>query len=231
VPIPEPGVAARLAALHERIAAAARACGRDPGGIGLVAVSKRHPAEAVEAAYAAGQRAFGENYPQEAIEKISRLALPDIEWHFIGRIQSNKTRPIAEHFAWVHGLADLRHAERLADQRPAELPPLHLCLQVNLTGEASKGGVSEADLPALARAAAGLPRLRLRGLMTMTDPAAPPAAQRATFRRLRLLKERLSAQGLDLDTLSMGMSDDLEAAIAEGATLVRVGTAVFGPRA
>jgi pyridoxal phosphate enzyme (YggS family) len=197
----------------------------------LLAVSKTKPAAAVAAAYAAGQRAFGENYLQEAMGKIEALAELDIEWHFIGRLQSNKTRPVAEHFAWVHGLAELRHAERLAAQRPAGREPLNICLQVNLSGETSKAGVDEHALPALAAAVAALPGLRLRGLMTMPDPQSPPAAQRALFARLRRLRDQLNAAGLALDTLSMGMSADLEDAIAEGATWVRVGTAIFGSRA
>lgn len=223
-------IAQQLRAVRERIAAAARASGRDPGAVQLLAVSKTKPAAAVATAYAAGQRAFGESYVQEALDKIATLAELDIEWHFIGRLQSNKTRAVAEHFAWVHSLSELRHAERLATQRPAALGPLNVCLQVNLSGEDSKGGVSAAGLAPLAQAVAALPGLRLRGLMTLPDPDRPRVTQRATFRRLGELRNALNADGLGLDTLSMGMSDDLEDAVAEGATWVRIGTAIFGSR-
>ena len=220
-----------LQKVHARIAAAARDCGRDPADITLLAVSKTRPATDIAAAYACGQRAFGENYLQEAEAKIDALADLAIDWHFIGRIQGNKTRPVAERFAWVHGLASARHAQRLNDQRPADLPPLQVCLQVNLSGEASKEGVSEDEALALARTVAQLPHLTLRGLMTLPAPSDDPAEQRAVFARLAALKARINREtGLAMDTLSMGMSDDLEAAVCEGATLVRIGTAVFGPR-
>lgn len=227
---PDP-IAMRLAAVRARITAAARAAGRPADSVHLLAVSKTRPAADLRAAYAAGQRAFGENYLQDALAKVEALTdLPDLEWHFIGRVQSNKTRAIATHFSWLHSLDRLEHARRLAQQRPPQLAPLQLCLQVNLSGEASKGGVTPAALPALAAAVAELPRLRLRGLMTLPDPQADASTLHATFRRLRELGETLTASGLALDTLSMGMSADLEPAIAEGATWVRVGTALFGPR-
>jgi pyridoxal phosphate enzyme (YggS family) len=184
----------------------------------------------VREAAAAGLRAFGENYVQEGTDKIREAALPGLEWHFIGPLQSNKTRPVAEHFAWAHSVDRLKTAERLSGQRPDALPPLQVCLQVNISGEETKSGVAPQDLPALARAVAKLPRIALRGLMAIPAPAAGFAAQREPFGRLRRLFEQLLGEGLALDTLSMGMSDDLEAAIAEGATLVRVGTAIFGER-
>ncbi len=221
---------ARLLAVRARIEKAARAAGRDPTGIRLLAVSKTRPPEDIRALFALGQRAFGENYPQEAEAKLAALADLGIEWHHIGIIQGNKTRLLAAHFAWVHGLADPRHGRRLSDQRPSHLPPLNLCIQVNVSGELSKGGVHPEEVDPLARDIAGLPRVRLRGLMAIPEPATDPAAQRRPFRQLRELRDRLNAGGLELDTLSMGMSDDLEAAIEEGATLVRIGTALFGPR-
>lgn len=178
----------------------------------------------------AGMRRFGENYLQEALEKIAALQELDLEWHFIGPIQSNKTRPIAEHFDWVHSVDRLKLARRLSEQRPAGLPPLNICLQVNVSGEQSKSGITLQELPALAQEVATLPRLRLRGLMAIPAPAAGLEAQRQPFRQMRFALEQLIAEGLELDTLSMGMSGDLEAAIAEGATLVRIGTALFGPR-
>jgi pyridoxal phosphate enzyme (YggS family) len=196
----------------------------------LLAVSKTHPADVLRSAAAAGQRRFVESYLQEALEKIAALAGHNLEWHFIGPLQSNKTRPIAEHFAWVHSVDRLKVAERLSAQRPERLPPLNVCLQVNVSGEASKSGCTLTELPALAQAVAKLPRLRLRGLMTIPAPSEDPAQQRLPFRRLREAQEQLIAEGLELDTLSMGMSDDLGAAIAEGATLVRVGSALFGAR-
>lgn len=220
----------RLAAVHRRIRQAAAACGRASEDVQLLAVSKTKPVTDVRAALDAGQRAFGENYLQDALPKIEALRDRDVEWHFIGRVQSNKTAEISRHFDWVHGLDDLRHAQRLDRQRPADLPPLQVCLQVNLSGEASKGGVSPERLPALAEAVAVLPHLRLRGLMTMPDPHSPPARQRAAFAALRGLRDRLRTAGLTLDTLSMGMSGDMEAAIAEGATIVRIGTDIFGAR-
>jgi pyridoxal phosphate enzyme (YggS family) len=198
----------------------------------LVAVSKTCPADAVREAVGAGQRDFGENYVQEAIAKI--VALEDlrsrIAWHLIGPLQSNKTRDVAAHFDWVHSIDRLKLAQRLSEQRPAQLPPLQVCLQVNISGEPSKSGVAPAEALALARAVASLPRLRLRGLMSIPEPAADFASQRVPHRALRELMATLVAEGLALDTLSMGMSADLEAAIAEGATQVRVGTAIFGAR-
>ncbi|HWP95122.1 MAG TPA: YggS family pyridoxal phosphate-dependent enzyme [Gammaproteobacteria bacterium] len=223
-------IGANLAAVRARIAAAARRYGRRPEDITLVAVSKAQPAAAIVAALEAGQRHFGENYPQEALEKMRALEAPKIVWHFIGRLQANKTRTVAERFAWVHSLDRARIAERLDAQRPASLPPLDVCLQVNVSGETTKGGVMPDALPELAAAVAALPRLRLRGLMALPAPAADFEAQRLPFRRLRALFDELRAHGFALDTLSMGMSADLEAAIAEGATLVRVGTAIFGAR-
>ena len=193
-------------------------------------MSKTFGAEAVIAARAAGQRAFGESYVQEAVEKIATVADPGIEWHFIGPLQSNKTRLVAEHFDWVHSVSSLRIARRLSEQRPASRGPMSICLQVNVSGEASKAGVSEAELPALASEVATLPGLRLRGLMCIPAPAEGFAAQRAPFAELARMLQRLRGAGMDVDTLSMGMSDDLEAAIAEGATWVRVGTAIFGSR-
>ncbi len=220
----------RLSATLERIARAAANAGRRPDQVRLIAVSKTQPVAAILSAYQAGQRAFGENYLQEALPKIARLDGRGIEWHYIGRLQSNKTGDIARHFAWVHGLDKLKHARRLSEQRPAALPPLKLCIQVNLSGETSKGGVSPALLPALARDVAALPRVALRGLMTLPDPNSGPAAQRAVFLALRDHLAELNQSGMTLDTLSMGMSGDLEDAIAAGATLVRVGTDIFGPR-
>lgn len=214
-----------------RIARAAVAAGRDPAGVRLLAVSKTWPAESVREAAAAGQRAFGENYVQEGVAKVEALADLELEWHFIGPLQSNKTRLVANRFAWVHSIDRLKIAERLAEQRDVHLPPLDVCIQVNVSGEASKSGVAPADLPELARAVASLPRLRLRGLMAIPEPTPDVALQRARFASLRMLRDELNAAGLGLDTLSMGMSDDLEAAIAEGSTMVRVGTAIFGARA
>lgn len=223
-------IAARLQHVHQRIATAAHACGRSPTEVQLLAVSKTKPGSAIRAAFGAGQRAFGENYPQEALGKMVELADLPIEWHFIGRVQSNKTRAIAENFAWVHGLAELRHALRLNTQRPPQLPPLNICIQVNLSGEASKGGVAVAELSGLARAVMSLPRLRLRGLMTMPDPDTPRAVQRAVFTALANARAELAGHGIELDTLSMGMSGDLEDAIGAGSTMVRIGTALFGAR-
>ena len=227
-------IGTRLQAVRGRIAEACREAGRDANSVTLLAVSKTFGPEAVRAAHAAGQRAFGENYVQEALAKMEALAdlRAQTEWHFIGPLQSNKTRPVAEAFDWVHSVDRLRIAQRLAEQRPAWLPPLNLCLQVNVSGEASKSGVAPAELPALAEAVAALPaaRVRLAGLMSIPEPSADGATQRAAHRRLRGLRDELRARGLALDTLSMGMSGDLEAAIAEGSTLVRVGTAIFGAR-
>lgn len=226
-------ISANLQAVRVRIAEACRAAGRSPAEVQLLAVSKTWPTEALRAAFDAGQRAFGESYVQEALSKIA--ALDDLagamEWHFIGPLQSNKTRAVAEHFAWLHSLDRPKIAERLAAQRPAGLPPLQVCIEVNVSGEASKSGCDAQGLSALARLVAGLPNLRLRGLMAIPAPTGDLERQRAAFARLRLLRERLQAEeGLMLDTLSMGMSHDLEAAILEGATMVRVGTAIFGAR-
>lgn len=216
-----------IAKVHARIREAAQASGRDPREVQLLAVSKTKPAADLREAFACGQHDFGENYLQEALAKQTELADLELTWHFIGPIQSNKTKPIAEHFAWVHSVDRLKIAERLSAQRPVHLPPLNICLQVNVSGEASKSGCMPEELPALARAVAELPNLRLRGLMAIPEPTEDRAAQHAAFARLRELRDGL---GLDLDTLSMGMSHDLEAAIAEGATWVRIGTALFGAR-
>ena len=223
-------LAGRLEAVQARIAAAAAAAGRPAGSVRLLAVSKTRPAEDVRALYACGQIAFGENYVQEAEAKMAALTGLAIEWHHIGRIQANKARFIAEHFHWVHGVANERHAHRLSEQRPARLPPLNICIQVNVSAEASKSGVAIAAVEPLARAIATLPNLRLRGLMAIPEPAADLDTQRRPFCALREVRDRLRAAGLELDTLSMGMSDDLEAAVLEGATIVRIGTALFGPR-
>lgn len=220
-------IAENSATVLERIAAASRTAGRDPATVGLLAVSKTKPAAALREAAAAGLRDFGENYLQEALDKQPALADLPLVWHFIGPIQSNKTRAIACHFDWVHSVDRLKIAQRLAEQRPPEHGPLNICLQVNVSGEASKSGCYPDDLPALAAAVSQLPNLRLRGLMAIPEPTEDPASQRAAFARLRTLSEALN---LGLDTLSMGMSQDLEAAIAEGATWVRVGTALFGAR-
>jgi hypothetical protein len=218
--------------VHSRIASACASAGRAVQAVTLLAVSKTQPASAVREAAAAGQRAFGENYVQEALDKIAELAdlRSQLEWHLIGPLQSNKTRVVAEAFDWVHSVDRLKIAQRLSDQRPPHLAPLQLCLQVNISGEDSKSGVAPADVPALAQAVAALPRVTLRGLMAIPEPAADAQAQRAPHRALRELLAQLQAQGLAVDTLSMGMSADLEAAVAEGATMVRIGTALFGAR-
>ncbi|TAK89842.1 MAG: YggS family pyridoxal phosphate-dependent enzyme [Burkholderiaceae bacterium] len=225
-------IAANLQAVHQRVAHAAQVAGRPADSIRLLAVSKTFSATEVEAAFEAGQHAFGENYVQEALDKMAALSplRAQLEWHMIGPLQSNKTRPIAEHFDWVHSVDRLKIAERLSAQRPQNLPPLQLCLQVNVSGEASKSGVAPDEVLPLARAIATLPRLQLRGLMAIPAPVSALEQQRQPFRALRLLLEQLNRDGLQLDTLSMGMSDDLEAAILEGATLVRIGTAIFGKR-
>ncbi|HAC68616.1 MAG TPA: YggS family pyridoxal phosphate-dependent enzyme [Pseudomonas sp.] len=220
-------IAENSATVLERIAAASRTAGRDPATVGLLAVSKTKPAAALREAAGAGLRDFGENYLQEALDKQLELADLPLVWHFIGPIQSNKTRAIASHFDWVHSVDRLKIAQRLAEQRPPERGPLNICLQVNVSGEASKSGCHPDELPALATGVSQLPNLRLRGLMAIPEPTDDPASQRAAFARLRTLSEALN---LGLDTLSMGMSQDLEAAIAEGATWVRIGTALFGAR-
>jgi pyridoxal phosphate enzyme (YggS family) len=223
----------KLQQLRQRIADACTAAQRPVQSVTLLAVSKTFPADAVREAHAAGCRAFGENYVQEALAKIEALAAlrARLEWHLIGPLQSNKTREVAAAFDWVHTVDRLKIAERLAAQRPEHLPPLNVCVQVNVSGEASKSGVAPAELPALARAVAALPRLRLRGLMSIPQAVEGFDAQRAPHWRLHALFDALRADGLALDTLSMGMSSDLEAAIAEGATIVRIGTALFGQRA
>jgi pyridoxal phosphate enzyme (YggS family) len=218
-------------AVWARIELAARAAGRDPATVGLVAVSKTFPPAAVRAVHRLGQRAFGENYVQEALAKMDALAdLPDLEWHLIGPLQGNKARVAAERFAWVHTVDRLKIAEKLAAARPPELPPLSVCVQVNISGEVTKSGVAVDAAAALAAAIAPLPRLKLRGLMGIAEPTADAARQREQMRRLRECLAACRAAGLAMDTLSMGMSADLEAAIAEGATLVRVGSAIFGER-
>jgi pyridoxal phosphate enzyme (YggS family) len=220
----------RVQEVRDRVARAALSAGRSAQSVTLLAVGKAQPLELVAAAAGCGVTDFGENYLSEALERIAALQNPALTWHFIGRIQSNKTRPIAEHFAWVHALDRLSVAERLSAQRPFHAPPLNVCLQVNLAGEPSKGGVAGAELPALAAAVAQLPRLRLRGLMCIPPEETEPSRQRAWFAALRILQEKLNAAGAGLDTLSMGMSGDFEAAILEGATIVRLGTALFGSR-
>ena len=220
-------IADNIAQVEARIRAAALAVQRDVTSVHLLAVSKTKPAAALRDAYAAGLRDFGENYLQEARAKQVELADLPLCWHFIGPIQSNKTRDIAEHFAWVHSVDRLKIAQRLSEQRPADLPPLNICIQVNVSGEASKSGCTPADLPALAAAISALPRLKLRGLMAIPEPTEDRAEQDAAFAQVRTLQERLN---MGLDTLSMGMSHDLESAIAQGATWVRIGTALFGAR-
>jgi hypothetical protein len=223
-------IALNMQAVHARIAAAAARSGRPASDIALLAVSKTFPPSYIEEARSAGQRAFGESYAQEGVKKITALARLDLEWHFIGPIQSNKTRLIAEHYHWVHGIDREKIAARLAAARPPHLPPLNVCIQVNVSGEGSKSGVAPGEERALADAIAGLPRLRLRGLMAIPEPTEDLALQRRRYALLRELKDRLAGAGHSVDTLSMGMSDDLESAIAEGATIVRVGSAIFGPR-
>jgi pyridoxal phosphate enzyme (YggS family) len=227
-------IADKLAQVHSRIASACAAAGRPVQSVTLLAVSKTFGIDAIAAAHAAGQRRFGENYVQEGIEKIALLEVlrPRPEWHLIGPLQSNKTRVVAESFDWVHSVDRLKIAERLSAQRPAQLAPLSICLQVNVSGEASKSGLAPGEVAPVAHALAALPRLRLRGLMAIPEAAAAsdPAAQRRPFHALRVLFDRLCGEGLALDTISAGMSDDLEAAILEGATMVRVGSAIFGGR-
>ncbi len=223
-------ISANLQAVRARIVHAARAADRPAESIMLLAVSKTFGAAQVMECHAAGQRAFGENYVQEALDKIAALGGGAIEWHMIGPIQSNKTRAIAEHFQWVHGVEREKIAQRLNEARPAHLPPLNVCLQVNISGEASKSGIAPGAEIALAEAIANLPRLRLRGLMAIPEPTPDSALRRRRYARLRDMQQHLITRGHALDTLSMGMSDDLEDAIAEGATLVRVGAAIFGAR-
>jgi pyridoxal phosphate enzyme (YggS family) len=227
-------IAGNLQAVEATIQAACEAASRPRSTVQLLAVSKTFPAEAVLEAAACGQRAFGENYLQEGVDKIAAVAkaLPDtrLEWHFIGPIQSNKTRPIAVHFDWVHTVERLKIAQRLSEQRPPELGPLNICLQVNISGEASKSGIRPEELPALAQAVAALPNLRLRGLMAIPEPQDDPELQRVPFARLRELAQAIVKSGIHLDTLSMGMSGDMRSAVLEGATIVRVGSAIFGAR-
>lgn len=228
--VSEHSIAARLAGVRQRIDTAARAAGRDPQAVRLVGVSKRQPAAAVRAALDAGLRDFGENFVQEALDKMDALGETPARWHFIGALQSNKTAAVAERFDWVHSVDRLKLARRLSAQRPAGLAPLGVCVQVNIGDEQSKSGVAPAEAAALAREIAGLPRLALRGLMAVPPAESDAERQRAWCRQLAELYEGLRAEGLPMDTLSMGMSADLEAAIAEGATLVRIGTAIFGER-
>ena len=216
--------------MRKRIELAVLAAGRPADAVSLLAVSKTMPAQAVRDAFAAGQLAFGENYIQEGVDKIASLADLPLVWHCIGPIQSNKTKLVAENFAWVHSIDRLKIAERLSAQRPAHLPALQICLQVNVDGGSNKSGVTPADLLALAQAVAQLPNLQLRGIMTIPEPAENEAAARSVHRQAKALLDSLNAAGLKLDTLSMGMTGDLEAAIAEGSTCVRVGTAIFGHR-
>lgn len=224
-------LAERLESVKNSISEAESEFGRAPGSVKLLAVSKTRPPEDIRLAFAEGQTAFGENYLQDAIEKITTLSDLNLEWHFIGRIQSNKTRTIAEHFDWVHGVEKLKHARRLSEQRPAEMPPLKICLQVNISREQSKGGLLPEDVADVAAEVAALDRIDLAGLMAIPAPCNNPDEQHIPFRELRLLRDRLATDALPLETLSMGMSGDMRAAIAEGATIVRIGTAIFGPRA
>jgi PLP dependent protein len=227
-------ISSNLQVVKRRIIEACSAAGRDPGSVSLLAVSKTFPAAALREAHAAGQCRFGENYVQEALAKQAELAGLDLEWHFIGPLQSNKTKPVAENFAWAHSVERLKIAERLSAQRPVGLPPLNVCVQVNVSGEASKSGCAPGEAPALCHAVAVLPGLKMRGLMTIPEPGLASeensALARRRFASLRALRDELNAVGLMLDTLSMGMSHDLEDAIMEGATIVRVGTAIFGER-
>lgn len=222
-------IAAALQACQNRIASACHAAGRAEKCARLVAVSKTFPAASIREAYAAGQRVFGESYLQEALPKLEQLADLAIEWHFIGPLQSNKTRQVAAHFDWVHSVEREKIAQRLSEQRPAHMPPLNVCIQVNVSGEASKNGIAPDAALTLAQAMATLPNLRLRGFMAIPEPSHDTSLQRSRFRRIAELLQAVRTS-LDLDTLSMGMSADLEAAIHEGATLVRVGTDIFGAR-
>ncbi len=223
-------IADTLQGVLARIAAACAACGRDPGEVTLLAVSKTFGPEAVREAAATGQRAFGENYIQEAVEKIALLQSLPLEWHCIGPIQSNKTRLVAANFTWAHTVDRLKTAQRLSEQRPADMQPLQVCIQVNLDGGATKSGVAPSAALGLAREVMQLPQLRLRGLMTIPEPAADFAAQKATHLKAKALFDEMREAGVPMDTLSMGMTGDLEAAIAAGSTMVRVGTAIFGTR-
>ena len=224
-------ILSNLQATREAITQAAKAADRNVAEVHLLAVSKTFSAAAVREAYGAGQNCFGENYLQEALGKMAELHDLPLEWHFIGPIQSNKSRAIAENFAWVHGVDRLKIARRLSELRPSYLPPLNLCLQVNVSGEDSKSGVAPEDVEILAQQVLRLPHIKLRGLMAIPAPATEEKEQRAPYARMRVLLNKLNAQGMALDTLSMGMSHDYAAAILEGATIVRVGTAIFGSRA
>ncbi|MCP4278166.1 MAG: YggS family pyridoxal phosphate-dependent enzyme [Gammaproteobacteria bacterium] len=226
----KPTIESRLEAVRAIIAESTAEYTRATDAVQLLAVSKTRSAEEILEALAAGQRCFGESYLQEAIDKIDQLRDEAIEWHFIGRVQSNKTRQIAEKFDWVHSIDKLKHAQRLNDQRPDSMPPLNICLQINIDNEATKGGVEPDQAAELIQQISTLPRLQLRGVMTLPSPTASLDEQRIPFRRLRELRDRLATEELPLDTLSIGMSDDIPAAIAEGSTIVRVGTAIFGPR-
>ena len=224
-------ILSNLQAVHAAIDQAALMAQRDAAQITLLAVSKTVPASVVREAYSLGQKAFGENFVQEALDKMHDLRDLPLQWHFIGPIQSNKTRAIAENFSWAHSVDRLKIAQRLSEQRPTNMPPLNVCLQINVSGESTKGGVAPDEAEELAHAIAILPRLKLRGLMAIPAPAEELAVQRAAFTKMRELLNMLNTTGLNLDTLSMGMSHDLTAAILEGATIVRVGTAIFGSRA
>ncbi|MBW7860653.1 MAG: YggS family pyridoxal phosphate-dependent enzyme [Rhodocyclaceae bacterium] len=223
-------IQSNLQAVRRRLAAAAAAAGRDPAGIVLLAVSKTWPAASIREAVAAGQHAYGENYVQEAVHKIAELQDCALEWHFIGPLQSNKTRLAALNFDWVHSVDRLRIAERLSEQRPGSRAPLNVCIQVNVSGEQSKSGVAPGEVAELAARVRELPRLRLRGLMAIPEPSRDASVLRARFAVLRAVRDELNASGMGMDTLSMGMSDDLELAIAEGSTMIRVGSAIFGNR-
>lgn len=223
-------IKSNLTQVQQRIDDAVKRSHRDSRDISLIAVSKTQSVDAIRTAYAAGQRHFAENYLQHALDKMQQIHEPGLVWHFIGAIQSNKTRAITEHFDWVHSVDRLKIAQRLAEQRPAHLPPLNVCLQINISNEASKSGLTLEQLPEIAVAVNQLPHIRLRGLMAIPAHTTDTHLQRQYFRQMRQALEQLKAQGLALDTLSMGMSNDLEAAIAEGATMLRIGTAIFGPR-
>lgn len=225
-----PAIQSRLETVRQQIQQAAEKYQRQPDSVQLLAVSKTHPAEAIRQAVAAGQRRFGESYIQEALDKIAQLRDLDLEWHYIGRIQGNKTRAIAENFDWVHSIDSAKQLRRLNDQRPDDLPPLKVCLQVKIDDEESKAGITPGEARELISAIRDYPRLALQGLMTLPAPSEQLEAQRVPFRRLREIRDQLASADLPLETLSMGMSGDLEAAIAEGSTLVRIGTAIFGPR-
>jgi pyridoxal phosphate enzyme (YggS family) len=225
-----PTIQQNLSHIHQQIQTYELRYHRTPNSVKLLAVSKNHPIEKIQDAINAGQLAFGENYLQEALGKIETLNNKNLEWHFIGPIQSNKTKKIAEHFDWVHSVDSLRIAKRLNDQRPANLPPLNICLEINISHETTKSGILPEDALSLAQTCLTLPQLKLRGLMAIPAPKKNFPEQRAELHKLKLLYDHLQEKGLNLDTLSMGMSDDMEAAIAENATMVRIGTAIFGQR-